>query len=69
MGEPIRHSANARNRRKALHQAKDVRDEASYLLSEINRLKTNYEYLFSSACKLVNRLEAESHHDDTGSHR
>ena len=44
----------------ALHQAKDVRDEASYLLSEISKLNSNCEYLFSSACKLVNRLEAES---------
>lgn len=59
MTEPIRHSASKRNRKKALHHARNVRDEAMHLHTQTLALLTNYEYLVSSACKLVNRLEAE----------
>jgi hypothetical protein len=60
MSEPVRHAASARNRRKALHFAKNIRDEAKHLHANAEALRVNYKYLVSRACKLVNRLEAEA---------
>jgi hypothetical protein len=57
---PIRHAATSRNRRKALHLAKNIQDEAMHLHAQAVALLTNYQYLVDRACKLVNRLEAEN---------
>jgi hypothetical protein len=55
--DPIRHSASRKNRRKALHFARNLRDEISFLQGRI----TNLHYMRGRIEKLINRLRAEKH--------
>jgi hypothetical protein len=52
---PTRHAASPRNRRKALHFAKNLRDEIKFLQGWV----TNVHYMRDRVEKLINRLRAE----------
>jgi hypothetical protein len=54
---PVRHAASRKNRRKALHFAKNLRDEIEFLL----RMRVNLLYCQDRVEKLINRLRAERH--------
>jgi hypothetical protein len=51
----VRHGASRRNRRKALHLAKNLRDEIAFLEGWI----ANIHYMRDRIEKLINRLRAE----------
>jgi hypothetical protein len=59
MTDPIRHSSSQRNRRKALHHAENIKEEAMHLYSEIVLLSEKADRLIRLACKIENRLKAE----------
>lgn len=58
--EPVRHSASARNRRKALHNAECLLEELQFLHSEHTVRAVNLKYAIHRAATLVNRLKAEA---------
>ena len=60
MSEPIRHSASARNRRKALHNAECLLEEIEFLHAEAVKREVNFKYAVHRASTLVNRLKAET---------
>ena len=66
MNEPTRHSASVRNRRKALHNAKALKDEVEFLHSDATKRLVNLQYALHRVCRLVNRLEAEVQADEKG---
>jgi hypothetical protein len=59
MAEPTRHRASSRNRRKALHLAKNLLDELLCDLKKHARAGTRLNYKIDRALKLKNRLRAE----------
>jgi hypothetical protein len=64
MKEPLRHSASVRNRRKALHHAKDALRELLYLHSQALRLEVHYRHAINKMNKTVNRLKSEVWKDE-----
>jgi hypothetical protein len=60
MTEPIRHSASSRNRRKALHHIRNIKEEALNIYAAKVALDEKLERLIQTICKVENRLEAES---------
>jgi hypothetical protein len=58
--EPVRHSASERNRRKALHHAKNLVEESKYLAAELTEAA---ERLVKLSLKIENRLRAELRQD------
>jgi hypothetical protein len=55
---PLRHKPSRKNRRKAIHFAKNLRDEIEFLL----RMRGNLLYCQDRVEKLINRLKAEQRH-------
>ena len=67
--EPVRHSASARNRRKALHNAECLLEELLYLQNEALKRLTNLKYAVHRANTMVNRVKAESLQDKSRARR
>jgi hypothetical protein len=59
MVDPVRHSASPRNRRKALHHAKNMLEETKHLVGEIIVIQEKLQRLIKLASKIENRLKAE----------
>ncbi len=57
--EPIRHSTSPRNRRKALHHARNMLEETKHLIGEIVIIQEKLQRLAKLASKIENRLKAE----------
>ncbi len=60
MSEPIRHEASPRNRRKLMHNAKCLKEEIEFLLTDSVQREVNLKYALHRVCTLLNRLEAEA---------
>jgi hypothetical protein len=60
MREPTRHDTSARNRRKALRQARRVLSELEFLYTHSRRRAKNLKYAITKCGKLVNRLKSEN---------
>jgi hypothetical protein len=60
---PVRHSASPRNRRKALHHVGNLKEELKHLHSETIVLLEKQQRLIMLACKIENRLLAETKED------
>jgi hypothetical protein len=62
--KPVRHSAGARNRRKALHFAENLREELEHLDRDLHRLlKEHVRYALGRIYRLESRLRAEKSRD------
>jgi hypothetical protein len=60
MKAPRRHAASPRNRRKALHFAKNAHEELEFIGNKLRKLlDVHMRYALGRTARIVNRLEAE----------
>lgn len=64
MSGPVRHEASPRNRKKALHLAKNAHEELQYIDRKLRTLLDEHvRYARGRIARLINRLESEHGRD------